>query len=109
MIRVDAILDEEGILRNLEIRGHSSYKKRNDIVCASVSILSQTFLLSLESVPEIDFDFDDDGDLFKIVVNDWNKIFLSELRGISLFLTIGLEAVKKEYKNIVILNVNKGA
>lgn len=109
MIRIDAILDEEGILRNLEIRGHSFYRKKNDIVCASVSALSQTFLLSLKSVPEVDFDFNDDGDFFKIVVKGWNKVFLSELRGISLFLTIGLEAVMKEYKNIVILNVNKGA
>ena len=48
MITIEAALDEAGILRSCTVMGHAGAGKRGcDIVCAAVSVLTRTALLTL--------------------------------------------------------------
>ena len=108
MIDITVVLGEDGVLRKLEVSGHSDYKDENDVVCAAVSVLTQTFYLSLINIPEINYFYSDKDGFLKITVDKYCEVFASELRGISMFLTLGLEAISKKYKNFVNLKMSKG-
>jgi uncharacterized protein YsxB (DUF464 family) len=48
MIRIDAALDEDGLLKSCRIEGHAGAGQSGyDIVCAAVSVLARTALISL--------------------------------------------------------------
>ena len=43
MITIAVVLDESGLLKSCDVRGHAGAEKRgNDIVCAAVSVLIRT-------------------------------------------------------------------
>ena len=45
MIQVEIVLDEAGLLRSCQVRGHAGAgKKGSDIVCAAVSVLTRTIV-----------------------------------------------------------------
>jgi uncharacterized protein YsxB (DUF464 family) len=54
MIEIDAVLDEEGLLKSCDISGHAGAgPKGGDIVCAAVSVLARTALKTLSGRPGI--------------------------------------------------------
>lgn len=108
MITVSVVLNEDGVLKRLEIEGHSGYSVSNDVVCAGVSVLSQSFYLSLTNIPGCDYLFEDKEGKFLVVINDYDELYIGELRGISLLLAIGLEALSEKYKNNVKIRMSKG-
>jgi len=60
------------------------------------------------NIPKIDYVYNDDGEFLKIEVRYCDEMFVSELRGLSMFLVIGLETLSNEYKSYVNLEVIKG-
>jgi uncharacterized protein YsxB (DUF464 family) len=50
MITIAVVLDESGLLKSCDIRGHGGAGKRgSDIVCAAVSVLARTALSTLSN------------------------------------------------------------
>jgi uncharacterized protein len=106
---VDIILeiDFDKIIRRCDIKGHSGFdKKGKDIVCAGISILAETFVLALNSLNEVKYRLYDEKD-YMICIDDYKKDIKDELKGLSLFLIIGLKAISKEYTDNVKLKMIK--
>jgi uncharacterized protein YsxB (DUF464 family) len=54
MIRVDMVLDGEGLLKSCRVQGHAGAGSRgNDIVCAAVSVLTRTVVRVLSERKDI--------------------------------------------------------
>jgi uncharacterized protein YsxB (DUF464 family) len=108
MIRIEAALDEAGLLRSCRIHGHAGAGPRGgDIVCAAVSVLARTALSLLSrrdgitvrgEAPErgivsMDIDYAGAG-----------KEFLSAAGA---FLVEGLQSVAGEYPEYCVMHVTK--
>jgi uncharacterized protein YsxB (DUF464 family) len=108
MIRIEAALDEAGLLRSCRIHGHAGAGPRGgDIVCAAVSVLARTALSLLSrqegitvrgEAPErgvirMDIDYAGNG-----------REFLSAAGA---FLLEGLQSVAGEYPEYCVMNVTK--
>jgi uncharacterized protein YsxB (DUF464 family) len=106
---IDIILeiDSDKIIRKCVIKGHSGFsKKGKDIVCAGISILANTFVLSLNGIKEVKYKLYDDND-YMVCIEEYKDDIKSILKGLSLFLIIGLKAISKEYTNNVKLKMIK--
>ena len=54
MIQVEIVLDEAGMLRSCQVRGHArAGEKGSDIVCAAVSVLTRTVVRVLSGREDI--------------------------------------------------------
>jgi uncharacterized protein YsxB (DUF464 family) len=108
MIRVEAAVDEAGLLRSCRIHGHAGAGPRGgDIVCAAVSILARTALGLLSrregitvrgeaperGVVSMDIDYVGNG-----------KEFLSATGA---FLLEGLQSVAGEYPEYCVMHITK--
>ncbi|GHV83924.1 hypothetical protein AGMMS50212_12640 [Spirochaetia bacterium] len=98
MIKVDALLDREGILKSCGIEGHSGAGSRgNDIVCAAVSVLARTCLQVLETKQclTVRADASERGRLyFEIDRGDKGRGFLE---AVGSYLLEGIKSVAEEY------------
>ncbi|MDR3122416.1 MAG: ribosomal-processing cysteine protease Prp [Treponema sp.] len=108
MIRIEAAVDEAGLLRSCRVQGHAGAGPRGgDIVCAAVSVLARTALGVLSrregimvrgEAPErgvISMEIDYAGN---------GKEFLS---GAGAFLLEGLQSVAGEYPDYCVMSVTK--
>jgi uncharacterized protein YsxB (DUF464 family) len=108
VVRIEAAVDEAGLLRSCRIHGHAGAGPRGgDIVCAAVSVLARTALRVLSrregitvrgEAPErglisMEIDYAADG-----------KEFLSAAGA---FLLEGLESVAGEYPDYCVMRVTK--
>jgi uncharacterized protein YsxB (DUF464 family) len=108
MIRIEAALDEAGLLRSCRIHGHAGAGPRGgDIVCAAVSVLARTALSLLSrregitvrgeaperGVVSMDIDYAGDGKEF--------------LFAAGAFLVEGLQSVAGEYPDYCVMHITK--
>jgi uncharacterized protein YsxB (DUF464 family) len=108
MIRIEAVLDEAGLLRSCLVQGHAGAAPRgDDIVCAAVSVLARTALRVLSrregitvrgEAPErgiikMEIDYAGEG-----------KEFLSATGS---FLLEGLRSVAGEYPEYCVMRITK--
>jgi uncharacterized protein YsxB (DUF464 family) len=108
MIRIEAAVDQAGLLRSCRIHGHAGAGPRGgDIVCAAVSVLARTALQVLSrregitvrgeaperGVIKMEIDYAGNG-----------KEFLSAAGA---FLLEGLESVAGEYPEYCVMSVTK--
>lgn len=88
-------------IKSILVKGHANYADHGeDIVCAAVSVVTQTTLLGLldflkqRMVYEIS-----DGNLFFEIPNDVSKDEFIKVDVLTKTLVIGLENIKNNYKN----------
>lgn len=105
MITISIHLDSNGVIKDVKITGHA--KDSENGICNAISILSQTLYLSLLNIPDLNFNYKDDGSIFIIDDIRCEDIFVSELRGVSMFFIVGLEAINKD-NNSIKLEIFKG-
>ena len=106
MIKIEAILDKDGVLRACKAEGHAGAGKTGtDIVCAAVSVLLRTALITLSNrkgvvvrggAPKsgqlwLEADYDTDGKDF--------------LFACGVFLLDGLGSIEQEYPKNCSLNI----
>jgi uncharacterized protein len=98
LIEIEAVLDENGILRSCKAGGHAGAGKTgSDIVCAAVSVLMRTAVrvLSNRKGITVRYDAPEPGLLF------WEAEYTAEgkdfLFAVGVFLIEGLASVAEEY------------
>lgn len=102
MININLIIDSNKIIKKIKVKGHSNFAKHGeDIVCSAVSILIYSAYLSLKNIPLINLNFKDDKRLFFFEIKDFNKEFIGELRGITIFLVTGINSLLKDYSKYI--------
>jgi uncharacterized protein YsxB (DUF464 family) len=108
MIRIDAVLDEAGLLRACTVTGHSGAGPRGaDIVCAAVSILTRTALRTLlgkEGISVRGGDAPERG-IFRIEL-DYTGAGREFLAATGLFLMEGLVSVCEDYPDYCTMNIH---
>ena len=105
---IDVIIKTDNkILKKIHIKGHSNFaSKGKDIVCAAVSILVYAAYLSLITIPLMEIEYIDNKDELYLGVKKNNKEFFGELRGISIYLFTGINALAKDYSDNINLVVS---
>ncbi|OHD13944.1 MAG: hypothetical protein A2086_02030 [Spirochaetes bacterium GWD1_27_9] len=99
MIEIKLVLNSNGILKNIFVTGHSGFAKiGKDIVCAGVSTLIQTLNLTLKLIPDVEFKCISKKDYYLEILK-FDESIIGELRGITVFLITGLDAIFLKYKN----------
>jgi uncharacterized protein YsxB (DUF464 family) len=108
MIRIEAALDEAGLLRSCRVHGHAGAGPRGgDIVCAAVSVLARTALgvLSQREGITVRGEAPERGVISMEIDYAGNgKEFLS---GAGAFLLEGLQSVAGEYPDYCDMHVTK--
>ncbi|MCL2765073.1 MAG: ribosomal-processing cysteine protease Prp [Treponema sp.] len=108
MIKIEALLDDDGVLKACKACGHSGAGKAgNDIVCAAVSVLIRTTVSTLSNRNGITVNFDapERGQLWLETQHDAEgKDFLC---AVGEFLINGLSSVAGEYPENCKLTVKK--
>ena len=97
MIDIEAVLDEDGILRSCKACGHAGAGKTGaDIVCAAVSVLMRTAVRALSGRKGITVRYDapEPGFLFLEADYTSGRDFLF---AVGVFLIEGLASVAEEY------------
>lgn len=106
MIDVRIIINNDKIINELKISGHSNYDRYGkDIVCAAVSILVYTAYLSLKKIPDIKTKYVDDKESIYLSVENYVKEMEGEIRGITIYLVAGLTLLSEKYKENVKLDL----
>ncbi len=111
MLKIDIDIDKNKILKKIKISGHSGFsKKGEDIVCAGVSVLVYSAYLSFKNIADVDATYIDnknnkDNASLSIIYRNTNTV--GELRGITMYLVVGLKAISKEYIKNIKLNIKK--
>jgi uncharacterized protein len=101
VIEITVEIDNNTVLKSLSVFGHSGFNnKGNDIVCAGVSTLVQTMAISLNLLPDVDVDFEDNVS-YHLKLKSFTKENAFELRGMTIFLLTGLKAISEKYNDIV--------
>jgi uncharacterized protein YsxB (DUF464 family) len=104
------LFPDSGVIR-IKIEGHSGYDgKGRDIVCAGISSLFQTFILSVARLLKIDQKIERDNsgllsteiDTHKLRIEDANKLKLL----IDSFL-LGVSEISKEYPGTIIIDIER--
>jgi uncharacterized protein YsxB (DUF464 family) len=108
MIRIEAAVDEAGLLRSCLIQGHAGAGPwGGDIVCAAVSVLARTALdvLSRREGITVQGEAPERGVIrMEIDYAGNGKDFLS---GVGAFLLEGLESVAGEYPDYCVMHITK--
>ena len=98
MIEIEAVLDENGILRSCRAAGHSGAGKTGtDIVCAAVSVLMRTAVRSLTGRKGITIRCDAPEPGFLNLEADYTEEGRDFLFAVGIYLTEGLASVAEEY------------
>jgi uncharacterized protein YsxB (DUF464 family) len=108
MIKVDAVVDADGVLRSCKIYGHSGAgKKGGDIVCAAVSVLMRTAFSTLGNRDGITIrgDAPEPGILW--LEADYSVEGKDFLCAVGIFLLEGLRSVAAEYPENCEVNIKK--
>ena len=106
MIDIGLLIDPDKIIKSLLINGHSGFKEKgNDVVCSGVSTLVKTFELSLVN-KKVNCKIIDDN-YYELNIIDYNEEVKSELKGLCLFLTLGLKAISKKYTDNIKLRIKE--
>ncbi|MDR0496668.1 MAG: ribosomal-processing cysteine protease Prp [Treponema sp.] len=108
MIQVDIVLDETGLLRSCQVRGHAGTGKRgSDIVCAAVSVLTRTVVrvLSERKGVTIRGDIPERGNF--CMETEYTPEGREFLAATGAFLIEGLLSVSEEYPKNCKVNIGR--
>lgn len=87
--------------KGYKVEGHALYAEPGkDIVCASVSVLSQSVLLQLQSMADIDYRYTDGLLVVRVVDTGRPK----EVQALLDLLITGVSEIEKQYPDYVKLN-----
>jgi len=110
MIDVTIYKDKSGYIRGYNVSGHAEYDVYGkDIVCAAVSVLAQTALISLIEVCNVDkndFDYfidDDNGILNVKITNDIPITVFDKVDVVFKTFELGIKSIVESYKEYVSL------
>lgn len=103
MIRIVVYKARKGKITGFKVTGHSGYDTRGkDIVCSAVSALTQTALLGLLKVAEVDVDYKIDEGYLECSLagrlTDSERIMADAIFGT---LYEGLKSIKESYINYI--------
>ncbi|MCF6465364.1 ribosomal-processing cysteine protease Prp [Clostridium sp. Cult2] len=110
MIKVTIFKDKKGYIGRYNISGHAGYDiKGKDIVCAAVSVLAQTTLVSLVEVcgvpeKEIDYTIDEENGIIDVTISkviDDNLRMKTEI--VLKTLEVGIKSILENYPEYVTL------
>ncbi|MDR2922196.1 MAG: ribosomal-processing cysteine protease Prp [Treponema sp.] len=98
MIEVEAVLDENGVLRSCKACGHAGAGKTGaDIVCAAVSVLMRTAVRVLSTREGITIRYDAPEPGFLFLEADYTADGKDFLSAAGVFLIEGIASVAGEY------------
>ena len=98
MIEIEAVLDENGVLRSCKTAGHAGAGPTGtDIVCAAVSVLMRTAVRALSGREGITVRCDAPQPGFVFIEADYTAEGKDFLAAAGVFLTEGLASVVEEY------------
>jgi uncharacterized protein YsxB (DUF464 family) len=107
VIRVDAALDEAGVLRSCRAEGHAGAGPGGgDIVCAAVSVLMRTALETLSGRKGITLRGDAPRRGSFWIEADYTPEGKDFLYAAGAFLTAGLKSVSREYPDYCIMQIS---
>jgi len=103
------VLDESGLLRNCDVRGHAGAGARgHDIVCAAVSVLTRTALATLSDREGISTQGDvSRRGVFTLHTEARNEAGQAFLSAAGAFLIEGLKSVAEEYPQNCTMTITK--
>jgi len=109
MINVTIYKDKNGCIQGYNVKGHAEYDVYGkDIVCAAVSVLAQTALISLVevcNVDEKDFSYfiDENGMLDVRINNDLSSDILDKIDIVFKTFEVGIKSIVESYGEYVTL------
>lgn len=106
MIRLTTFKNKENYV-GFRIEGHARYSKHgSDIVCAAVSILSQTCVNAIESILHMDIDFEEEEKrgMVKLMLTDFNAEGAKEASLLIESMELGIKGVSELYPKYVKVN-----
>lgn len=110
MIRITIYKDKNNYIKRYSVSGHANYDEHGrDIVCAAVSVLTQTTLLSINRVAKIEEDQifysinQKSGYLDVEILDDISVEEFKNAQIILMSLVVGLESVIDSYPDYVTL------
>jgi uncharacterized protein YsxB (DUF464 family) len=109
MVKVEIIKDPRGFVKRFIIKGHSNYDVYgSDIVCSAISVLTQTTLIGLQSIAEINVAYTmEDGYLdceMPVVVENEKLI---KANAILDTMVLGLSNIKKNYSSYIHMEIKE--
>ena len=109
MITIAVVLDEAGLLKSCDVRGHAGAGKRgHDIVCAAVSALARTAQAVLSGRENITARSDAPGrGVFTLETTAQNQAGRDFLAAAGAFLVEGLRSVAEEYPENCKMTITK--
>jgi len=106
----DLIIPETGKVA-LEVKGHSGTgTKGNDIICAGISALFQTLVLSVTRILKIEQDIGRDSSGFmssEIVIDSLSKDDLNRLKLLIESFILGASEISREYPGTVKIDIER--
>lgn len=105
MIKIHVKRDSAGLVKSFTVKGHAyADEMGRDIVCASISILTQTVVLALYEVADIDIIYEiSDGLLYCELPNDLTDIQRVQARTIFDTMLIGIKGTLEMYPDYISL------
>jgi len=102
VINLQIEIDKKLIISELKVTGHSGFaEKSRDIVCAAVSVLVYSVIVTLKKYSDVKFDLTDNNDKLNLKINSFNNDIEAELRGMSLTFVNGIKLIENNYtKNL---------
>lgn len=105
MINVTIYKDNQNLSYGYTTEGHANYDMYGkDIVCAAVSALVQTILVTLDEICRITYKVIQNKGFVEVIVFD-GDIALKEVQALFKALEIGIEAIGDEYPEYVKLKI----
>ncbi len=111
MVKIRIVSDKEGLFSSLEASGHAGKSENgSDLVCAAITVLLKTAVLSLTSAQEkskslqITVRAEEKGELF-LKVEKFSEADFYRLKYLLEFLTIGLVAIEAEHSDSLDLDI----
>ncbi len=102
MTNIELYYNEDNKICKVKVFGHAGYKDSDDIVCASISAITQTALLGLLNVACIDVDYEvEDGYLMFELPSDLDDFDQTRVDAIVQTMREGLSDIESGYKNFV--------
>ena len=105
MINATIYKDNQNLSYGYTVEGHANYDMYGkDIVCAAVSALVQTVLVTLDEICRITYKVVQNRGFVEVIVFN-EDIALKEVQALFKALEIGIEAIEDEYPEYVKLEI----
>jgi len=108
LVKIEAVLDKDGILRSCKASGHAGAGKTgSDIVCAAVSVLMRTAVRCLSGRKGITIRCEAPEPGFLNLETDYTADGKEFLYAAGVFLTDGLSSVAEEFPQNCMLTIRR--